>query len=140
MSEDKKTTWKDHVGQFSDPEIGKAARAKSLETRRAKKAIREALKSSEYIFNAAAQVVAEDPEWLVKIIEMYKSITQDKAASPKDRMLAASQLTEILGTRVPKKTEVAVEKKEDMSETLQRLQQLGVTGVAQVEDKSDPEE
>lgn len=129
--------WIAQKGRFSDPVAGAEARRKSHETRSAKKKLKEAMKSSEYLYEAAERVMSEDPQWLDNIIKMYKDIASSPDVPAHHRMQAADALTTLLGTRAPKKTEIAVEKKpEPMEDTVQRLKQLGVKGIPEVDEDS----
>ena len=127
--------WNSRKGQWKDPEKARYAQKKSVEARQAKKKLKDAMRSSEFVFEAAERAMQDDPAWLENIVKMYRDISMDPKVPAHHRMQAAEALTNLLGTRAPKKTEIAVEKKpEPMEDTVQRLKQLGVKGIPEVDE------
>lgn len=118
--------WKENEGQWADPDKANAAREKGLVTRRKRKEAREKLQSGELLQEAAAAFTAKNEDWLLGIIDMYQEVMASSAADPKTKMQAAEQLTRMLGTVAPKKSEVKVEDNTSIDDTLDELKSAGV--------------
>lgn len=127
---DKKTfkeKWQENVGSFKDnPEKARAAQLKSAETRKRRNEAKKKLQSGQLLEDAAAAHTADNPKWLLEIIEMYQDVLKSGDADPKTKMQAAEQLTRMLGTQAPKRQEVKVEDKTNIDDTVDELKNLGV--------------
>ena len=118
--------WKENEGSWKDPEKARAAQAKSAATRRKRREAREKLQSGELLQEAAAAFTAENKDWLLGVITMYKEVMASADTDPKTKMQAAEQLTRMLGTVAPKKSEVKVDDKTSIDDTLDELKNAGV--------------
>ena len=107
--------WAENMGQWKDPEKAREAGKKGAETMKRKAAARKAIRDGSLLEDAAINFTENNPEWLDELIEMYQSIVKDPNSDSKVRMQAAAQLTEMLGTKAPKRQAVEIKQEQEMT-------------------------